>query len=169
MLALYLTIWLSLALFVAGETGRSSRRRESAAPAWAWWSFALGLVLSLVHTILAFALVHNWVHDAAVLATAQQTQAMFRVRVGWGVYVNYAFFVVWLADVCWWRLSPDLSRRPPAVTWTLRAFYMLIIFNGAVVFAAGARRMLGLLLVLSLAGIWGRGIRAQPLRSHFPH
>ena len=155
MRALYLTIRISLALFVAGETGRSLSR-ESPPPAWAWWSFTLGLVLALCHTILAFDVVHNWVHDDAVLATAQQTQAMFGVRVGWGVYVNYVFYAVWLADAVGWRLSPDLARRPRAVTWTLRAFYLLIIFNGAVVFAVGWRRVLGLLLVSWLVRVWAQ-------------
>lgn len=158
MLALYLTIWLALALFVVGESGRSFTHRGSAPPSWAWWSFSLGLAFALIHTALAFGLVHDWAHDNAVLATARQTQAMFGVRVGWGIYVSYVFFAVWLADAWWWRVSPDLHRRPAAVTWTLRAFYMLIIFNGAVVFAAGARRVIGLLLVSWLARIWSRGV-----------
>ncbi len=162
MLALYLTIWLALALFVAGETGRSLARPGSPAPSWAWWSFTLGLALALIHTALAFDLVHNWVHDDAVSATAQQTQRMFGMRVGWGVYVNYVFFAVWLADAWWWRVSPGLHLRPAVITWTLRAFYMLIIFNGAVVFAAGARRVLGLLLLGGLAASWGRSAGRRP-------
>ncbi len=58
MLALYLTIWLALALFVAGETGRALSR-GSRPPGWAWRAFTLGLVLALVHTVIAFHVVHN--------------------------------------------------------------------------------------------------------------
>lgn len=163
MLSLYLTIWLALVLFVAGESGRSFGRVESRPPAWAWWAFTLGLVLALVHTILAFHLVHDWVHDDAVRATARQTQAMFGISVGWGVYVNYVFFAVWGADAWWWRVSPDLHRRPAAWTWAIRAFYMLILVNGAVVFAAGSRRIVGLLLVSWLAYLWTR--RAPAVRT----
>ena len=151
MLALYLTIWLALILFVVGETGRSLSR-QSRPPDWAWWTFSIGLVLALVHTVLAFEQVHHWVHADAVAATARQTAAMFGVAVGWGVYVNYVFYAVWLADAVWWRRSPDLSRRPAVVSWSLRGFYLLIILNAAVIFAAGPRRILGLVLVGWLVG-----------------
>ena len=98
MLALLLTIWVALLLFAAGETGRSFAHRGSQPPWWAWWAFTLGLLLALVHTVLAFDIVHNWIHDDAVLSTAQQTEAVFGVSVGWGVYVNYVFYATWLAD-----------------------------------------------------------------------
>ena len=162
MVALYLTIWLALVLFITGETGRSLTRRGSLSPWWAWWLFTLGLALALIHTVLAFELVHNWVHGNAVRATARQTQAMFGLSVGWGVYVNYLFFAVWSADAWWWRVSPELQRRPRIITWTLRAFYMMVIFNGAVVFAAGGRQVVGLLLVSWLARIWGGPARSGP-------
>ena len=153
MLALYLTIWLALALFVAGEIGRSAgsaRVRE-----WAWWAFAFGLALALVHTALAFDTVHNWIHDDAVRSTAVQTEAVFGVAVGWGVYVNYLFFAVWLADAWSWRVAQP-ATRPRVLTWSLRAFYLLIILNGAVVFAAPARRGVGLLIVALLVWAWTR-------------
>jgi hypothetical protein len=154
MLALLLTIWLALLLFVAGDTGRSFAHRGSRPPEWAWWAFTLGLLLALIHTVLAFDIVHNWVHDDAVLSTAQQTEAVFGVSVGWGVYVNYVFYGVWLTDAVWWRVSPDLHRRPAAVTWALRIFYLIIILNAAVIFAVGWRRILGLLLVSWLVRVW---------------
>jgi hypothetical protein len=162
MLALYLTIWIALALFVAGETGRSFARRQSPPPAWAWWAFTFGLVLAIVHTLLSFDIVHNWVHDDAVRATAMQTEAMFGVSVGWGVYVNYLFLGVWLADAWWWRASPSGYIRPAAITWSLRAFYMIILFNAAVIFAAGWRRLLGLALLSWLSRAWSAGISPSP-------
>ena len=154
--ALYITIWLALILFALGETGRAFQRPGSRPPDSAWWMFTLGLVLAIVHTILAFAIVHNWIHDDAVAATAEQTREVFGVAVASGVYVNYEFFAAWLADAWWWRAAPDLTRRPAALTWTLRAFYLVIIFNGAVVFAAGWRRILGLVIVSWLVRLWTR-------------
>jgi len=156
MAALYVTIWLALALFVAGETGRGLTPRGSRPPAWAWWAFTLGLALALIHTLLSFHIVHDWVHADAVRTTAAQTEAMYGVAVGWGVYVNYVFFAVWLADAWWWRAAAATPVRPPEVTWTLRAFYMIVIFNAAVVFATGPRRLIGLVLVSWLARVWGR-------------
>jgi hypothetical protein len=158
MLALYLTIWLALALFVAGESGRALAR-NGRAPRWAWWTFTLGLVLALVHTAIAFAVVHNWVHEDAVRATARQTEDVFGVTVGWGVYVNYVFYGAWLADVIWWRRSGNPHTRPAAITWTLRGFYLVIILNAAVIFAVGPRRALGVLMVGWLAAVWAIGSR----------
>jgi hypothetical protein len=152
MAALYTTIWISLLLFTAGEVARSRGERP---PGWAWWAFTAGLALSLVHTFLAFAVVHGWSHDHAVRATAAQTEAVFGMAVGAGVYVNYVFFAVWAADAAWWRLVS--AARPAPAAWTLRAFYLIIILNAAVIFAAGWRRALGAVLVCALLTAWRHG------------
>jgi hypothetical protein len=157
MLALYLTIWCALVLFAIGETGRSLPRYARAPATWARPAFSLGLVLAIVHTLLAFDVVHNWIHDDAVRSTAMQTAAVFGVSVGWGVYVNYVFFVVWLLDAWTWRTA---WQRPLTLTWMLRAFYWVMLVNGAVIFAAGPRRLLGILIVGWLALVWGAFSRA---------
>lgn len=156
--ALYGTIWLSMLLFAAGESGRAFTPRGSSPPRWAWWTFATGLLLAIVHTLLAFAVIHNWSHADAVLSTAIQTQSIYGVAFGGGIYVNYLFLAAWLADAWWWRTSPRDYIRPAAAVWTLRAFYMVMIFNATVVFATGFRRVLGLLLVSWLARAWSPGV-----------
>ena len=156
MAALYGTIWVSLLLFAAGESGRSLTPRGAAPPRWAWWTFAGGLALSVAHTLLAFGTVHQWSHADAVRSTAIQTAAIYGVAFGAGVYVNYVFLAAWLADAWWWRSSPPGHVRPAAAVWALRAFYMVIIFNAAVVFAGGLRRVVGLALVSWLARLWTR-------------
>jgi hypothetical protein len=77
--------------------------------------------------------------------------------------VNYLFLGVWLADAWWWRASPRGYIRPAAITWSLRAFYMIILFNAAVIFAAGWRRLLGLALLSWLSRAWSAGV--NPSRS----
>ena len=161
MTALYLTIWAALLLFAAGESGRVLARPGSAAPKWAWWAFASGLALAIVHTLISFHVVHGWVHAEAVRSTAIQTEALYGVAAGWGVYVNYVFFAVWAADAWWWRAAPSLVR-PRALTWGLRAFYMVVIFNAAVLFAAGVRRLMGLLVVSWLTRVWGAAPNRAP-------
>ena len=156
MAALYGTIWLSLLLFAAGESGRSFTRRASDPPAWAWWAFTAGLALAVVHTLIAFATVHHWSHADAVRITAIQTAAIYGVSFGAGLYVNYGFLAAWLADAWWWKASPPGHVRPAAAVWSLRAFYMVIIFNATVVFAGGLRRIIGLALVSWLALLWAR-------------
>jgi hypothetical protein len=156
--ALYLTIWLALLLFAAGESGRSFTPRGASPPRWAWWAFAAGLVLAVVHTLLAFSSVHGWSHASAVHSTAVQTQSIYGITFGGGVYVNYLFLAVWMADAWWWRASQPSYARPAPAVWALRAFYMVIIFNAAVVFASGIRRVAGLLLVSWLARVWSAGV-----------
>jgi len=156
MVSLYGTIWLSLLLFAAGESGRSLSPRGSAPPQWAWWTFAGGLALGVLHTLLAFATVHQWSHADAVRITAIQTADIYGVPFGAGVYVNYVFLAAWLADAWWWRASPPGHVRPAAAVRSLRAFYMVIIFNATVVFAGGLRRVIGLALVSWLALLWAR-------------
>ena len=155
--ALQATIWLSLICFSVGESGRTFTRARAMPPAWAWWIFSTGLVLAVIHTLIAFDTVHHWSHEDAISVTAAQTQAVFGVDVGGGVYVNYLFFAVWLADAWWWKAAPAGYARPAIVTWMLRAFYMVIIFNAAVVFVNGIRRVFGLVIVSWLVRLWSPG------------
>jgi hypothetical protein len=164
MLTLYLTIWTGLTLFVVGETGRALATRGSSPPQWAWWAFASGLAFTVIHIVLAFDIVHDWTHDDAVRSTAMQTEVVFGVSVGWGVYVNYAFLAAWLADAVWWRTRTPGARRSTALTWTLRAFYLTMLVNGAIVFAEGPRRIAGSVLVAWLCVCWGRNVRLSTNR-----
>jgi hypothetical protein len=167
MIALYATIWVALVLFAAGESRRSLAPPGTSPPRWAWWAFTTGLALAIVHTLIAFGVVHHWVHAEAERSTAMQTEAVFGVAAGWGVYVNYLFFAVWLADAWWWRAAPAYARSR-AVTWSLRAFYAIIIFNAAVVFAGGVRRIMGVLIMSWLARIWSAPAGLSPAPSSPP-
>jgi hypothetical protein len=164
MAALFATIWIALVLFAAGESRRALTPPGSRPPARAWWAFKGGRVLAIIHTVIAFDVVHHWVHEDAVRSTALQTEAVFGVAAGWGVYVNYVFFAVWLADAWWWRAAPG-HLRSRAITWSLRAFYAIIIFNAAVVFAAGARRIIGVLIMSWLARVWAAPAPLTPAPS----
>ena len=161
--ALQATIWIALILFCIGETGRAFTGAREKPPAWAWWAFTAGLLLAVVHTVIAFDAVHHWSHEDAISVTAAQTKAVFGVGVGAGLYVNYVFFGIWLADLCWWKAAPATHVRPRAITWMLRAFYMVIIFNAAVVFVDGLRRVFGLVIVSWLTRVWSPGVsRSRP-------
>lgn len=164
MIAVYATIWLALVLFVAGESGRSFSAPGRKPPAWVWWTFIAGWMAAIVHTLVAFDVVHEWSHQDAVASTAAQTAAVFGRPFGAGVYVNYLFFAVWLADAWWWRAAPPGYVRPASATWLLRAFYLVIIVNAAIVFVPGDRRILGLILVSWLLRIWAPGFQPRPGR-----
>jgi hypothetical protein len=150
--ALYATIWTSLVLFAAGETGRLLARPAS----WAWPASTAGLLLCVIHVLIALAHTHGWSHDAAIAATAAQTRAVFGLDWGGGIYVNYGFVAAWTIDAWTWR-APRPHQAPRRVwRWVVRAFYAIVVFNAAVVFAAGVRRALGVAIVVWLAWIWTR-------------
>ena len=67
------TIWIALALFVAGEyePGISRQLRIAARIV-----FLLGALTCVVHIVLAMSNVHGWSHAAAMEATAEQTDAV---------------------------------------------------------------------------------------------
>jgi len=135
------TIWIALALFVAGEFRRP-------------WLFLAGGILAAAHLAWAMQDVYGWDHGAAIDATARQTQAIFGVDWGGGVFVNYAFVGVWIADAIARIAAPALRTR--AVTWTLRAFYFVVIANAAVIFASPGRRWAGLVICVLIAVAWSR-------------
>ena len=107
-----------------------------------WTAAAL---LMLTHSILAFGMFYGWSHDTARVATMQQTAALTGIDFAGGIYVNYVFLTVWLADVVWWWASRrSYEARPVATAFAIRGFIFFIIVNGAVVFADGWARGVGI-------------------------
>jgi hypothetical protein len=161
---MYLTIWIALALFAAGEVGRARLGRMRSARSWAWWCWIAGIVLCAVHFAVALDVRYGWSHGEAVRATAAQTAAVYGLDWGGGFWLNYVFLMAWIADAVRWRRGGDW---PAAVVWTLRAFYFVVILNAAVIFAAGWRPMLGLLIVGALTIAWRAGDRGtvRPTRA----
>jgi len=152
--ALYWTIWIALALFAAGEAGKRLLGGARAAP-WAWTVSATGVTIAIAHVVIAMGARHGWSHDAALAATARQTRAVYGVDWGGGVFVNYAFVSLWIAELWLWRRVPArYVSRPDAVTWLVRAFFFVVIVNAAFVFAGGLRRIAGAVIVLSLVVSW---------------
>ena len=163
--SLYWTIWAALLLFAGGEAGRRRGLRRGSPPAWAWPAFAAGAALCAIHVTLAMGLAHGWSHSSAVIATARQTKAVYGLDWGGGVFANYAFVAVWAFDAWRWRARTDRpSPRSDTLTWTTRVFFLVMILNGAVIFAAGPRRILGAALVAALIWIW-RPVRRDGLTS----
>jgi len=169
-IALYATIWIAVGLFTIGELGpddgpkvpgsQGARVRRFQGPKvrrWAWRASLAGLTLATVHVVIALGHVHGWSHGASVAATARQTRAIFGLDWGGGVYVNYAFLLVWALEL--WRRRRALSPPNPGtlgpwVRGTLRVAAFVILFNAAIVFAVGWRRALGAALMIVLLWAW---------------
>ncbi len=92
----------------------------------------------------------------AIEATAQQTQELIGIRFGAGLFVNYAFDLVWLVDAMVRMISPGIySKIPKAYRYCTNSFLIFMAINGAIVFQSGCIRAIGLacvgmLLLLSL-------------------
>jgi hypothetical protein len=126
----------------------------------AWWT--VGALAALVHVAAAFHVFHHWSHRSALVATAQQTGDLTGVFRGEGVFFNYAFLVVWLADTAWWWLSPSSHEtRSRGVSTFIHGFLFFMFVNGAVVFADGWMRVIGIIAVGAVSIAWSTKLFAQ--------
>ena len=157
---LYGSIWIALALFAAGEIGRRPAPGHRRAAAWAWPASATGLAIAVTHVLIALHSFDDWNHALAKEAAARQTEAIYGVAWGGAVFVNYVFLSAWAADLACWRrdaLRGAIVGTPGAGRLVLRTFYVVMVANGAVIFAAPNRRWMGLALLAALAVAWRRG------------
>lgn len=123
---------------------------------WARRAWSAGALLLLLHVVCAFQFYHDWSHSAAVADTARQTKNTVGFAFGAGVWVNYLFSVVWLADVLWWwRAGHDSYRRRSTWwSWGIHGFLLFVVINGTVVFESGVVRWLSLLAIVVI--IWSK-------------
>jgi hypothetical protein len=154
-IALYATVWTALALFVAAEAGRNRLRHKPALARWVGPALLGGAALLVLHILIALGARYGWDHAAAVRETARQAAGVYGFEWQGNIYVSYAFVLLWLIAALRWRASRDAPHSPTTGTWIWRAFFMLVIANGAVVFATTpASRTFGAVLVLTLAWAW---------------
>jgi hypothetical protein len=121
----------------------------------AWWATAAALMV--IHAAAAFDVFYDWSHVTARELTMQQTAKLTGMSFSGGIYVNYLFLAVWLADAAW-SVSAVRSyeQRPRAVTVAVHAFIFFIIVNGAVIFADGWARVLGVAATGTVLFAWLR-------------
>lgn len=158
-LLMRVSISMSVAAYAAAEYLWYRRRREAFRLRAMLWTGSAALCL--LHSALAFHVRHGWSHDAAARQTAAQTAAVTGIDWGGGVFVNYVFVGLWAADVAWlWAAPGSYMRRPPIVNGFVSAFFLFIILNGAVVFAGGPARVVGIAATATV--IWAWWSRRQP-------
>ena len=120
--------------------------------------WTIGACLYVIHVLCAFGFVHDWSHAAAWEYTADETQRMVGVRRGDGLWVNYLFTAVWLADAI--RLEVARSRSRPTrwrVDIVVHGFFAFIVFNATVVFGPAIYRIVFIPVVVVLFVVWKRG------------
>jgi hypothetical protein len=137
--AVYGTAWLALACWVASNWSSSG--------AWARLLWTGGCLANLGHILLAFHVIHGWDEDQVYAAISRQTFEVSGVETGIGLYVNYAFTALWLADTAvWWLLPLFHERRPRWLAGVYQFIFLFMFFNATVIFGRNAVRLLGVAL-----------------------
>jgi len=150
------TIWLALSLYVTAEMARASRPDVRGFTV-ARWLNTLGAAAFFGHMASAFHHHHHWSHATALADTARQTAEFTGWNWGGGLYVNYFFALVWVGEVTWLWLNPEsYTRRDRWITRCVRGFFLVMIFNGGVVFVRSPMRWFGLIICLALVVCWWR-------------
>ncbi|MGH9315055.1 MAG: hypothetical protein ACRD09_06370 [Vicinamibacterales bacterium] len=152
------TIALAIVTWAGAEYLKQRRPPDHEAAARTLWT--AGALLLVAHTIAAFHFVYGWSHRAAAAETARQTAELTGLRWAGGLFVNYAFLVVWVADAAWWWAAPASYRnRPAAIRTAMLAFFVFMFVNGGILFADGAMRALCAAAVAAVLWRWYRAGR----------
>ncbi len=109
------------------------------------WPWLMGALFAFAHSLGSLMTFHHGSQAAALESTAEQTQQLLGFRFGAGLYVNYLFVVVWLADAVFRLLAPTRYLSLPV--WyrhTVIGFLVFIAINGAIVFKSGPIRVIGI-------------------------
>jgi hypothetical protein len=111
-------------------------------------AWTLACLAYLVHVATAFDQVHAWSHVAAWTHVEEVS------GFGPGIFVSYAFSLMWLADVLWWWLgTASYEARPAWLDRGIHGFMAFVVFNGTVVYETGFIRWSGLALFFLLAAL----------------
>ncbi|MBP3957874.1 hypothetical protein J8F10_21685 [Gemmata sp. G18] len=127
-----------------------ARRRGEPATSFVRVIYTWGCAMCVLHIAVAFHLAHGWSHEVAWEHTREVG------GYGNGIFVNYAFALVWFADVVWAWVAFDsyLSRA----RWIGRAVYGFtgfVVFNAGVVFNTGfSRAVCTLLFIAVVVQVW---------------
>ena len=118
---------------------------------WARAAWVVGAVTFLIHVATAFDRIHGWSHAAAVRHVQVVT------GFGRGLFVSYAFTLLWAADAAWWGLDRrGYECRPRWLDGLVHGFMAFVVFNATVVYEAGFIRWAGVALFAALATLWAR-------------
>ncbi|MGH9968955.1 MAG: hypothetical protein ACREBG_14300, partial [Pyrinomonadaceae bacterium] len=99
------TIWVSIVGYAVGSVvfALSRRRAQWDSAARVVWTVACASLFA--HFISAFQFYHGWSHAAAYGDTARQTEEVFGLHWGGGLFINYALLIAWIVDIAWWWRS----------------------------------------------------------------
>jgi hypothetical protein len=110
------------------------------------WAWTLGCLAFLIHVATAFDRVHGWSNSAAVQHVEEVS------GFGRGLYISYAFTVLWVVDAAWWWLDArGYDARPAWLDGGIHGFIAFLMFSGTVIYEVGFIRWAALILFSLLA------------------
>lgn len=148
------TIWISIAAYVIGTVAFAARGKPADSLTRVAWTIACAALG--VHYLSAFEFFHHWSHQSAYLETARQTEEVFGINWGGGLFINYGMLALWTLDVGWWWLAglDSYRNRPRSLVFAWHALLIFIIFNATVVFKTGLLRWIGVFVTMTLLISW---------------
>lgn len=119
----------------------------------------------VIHVIVAFEYVHHWSHTDVVRHTEAES------GFGSGVFVSYAFGLLWTVDVLCWELAPKTREQRPR--WLARSwigFMVFLVFNSTIIYETGPTRWSAVVGFVALAVLWGHAMLSRSATSgHKPN
>jgi hypothetical protein len=127
---------------------------------WARAAWIVGAAAFVVHVVTAFDRVHGWSHAAAV----RHVEAVSGF--GAGLFVSYAFTLVWAADAAWWGLDRrGYEARSAGLDRLVNGFVAFVVFNATVLYETGFIRWAATVLFAALGVLWWRrNLASTPAR-----
>ena len=161
-----ITIWVAIGGYAMGAALSLLRRESLKWQARARWAWTAGCAALVAHIICALHYYHTWSQESAYRETARQTAEVTGSDWGGGLYINYVFISMWIADVVWWWRGLDVYRRRHwLITALWQGIFVFMLFNATIVFKTGLTRWLGVGLYMSLLAFWLWSIRSRQLVS----
>ncbi len=124
-------------LFVACYVGRLcvdvAGRRDEPAQRVARWLWTVGGLILLLHVAAALHFQHGWSHAAAYEHVRQRTLHDTGWDSGIGLYINYVFGVLWLADTIFWWRRLDWSEQRSSY-WAVQILFAFLTSQATAVF-----------------------------------
>src|SRR5258708_3722204 len=125
-----LTIWVAVAAWLLRVFVETSDRKFASRERLIRWTWLLGAMACVAHVVVAMGFAHCWSLANAVRHTAQVTRQVIGLELPSSVYVNFAFVVLWLADV-----AREFGSRPlRPMGFARHAVWAVMMLNATVVF-----------------------------------
>lgn len=158
------TIWIAIGGYVTSAAIYLRWRESAIWQSQARWASTVGCAALVLHTISAFHFYHDWSQASAYREVERQTAEVTGSAFGGGLFVNYAFLALWMAEVVWWWRGLETYRqRHRLITAAWHGLFIFMLFNATVVFKTGWVRWLGAGLCAVLFLLWLRGSRNRSL------